>query len=209
MGSSIAVAFSGGPPPNLNGSTASGGATCAQCHQNSAGGAGSVQILGVPTLYEPGATYTLTVRIADPIQVGAGYQFSVEDATGAFIGTLGTLDTGSQLNAGFINHTSTGVATSLANWVSLGNAAEYQFTWQAPATGAGDLTFWAIGNAIDDSFTNQGDLLYLTNKTAGAVAPVPTVSEWGLVVMLITLLTAGTIIMVRQRSRALLVRSRG
>ncbi len=208
MGSSLALAFSSGPPSGLNGSTASGGSDCSGCHSGSPG-PGSVEIIGAPASYQAGALYNLTIRVADPGQVGAGYQFSVEDALGAAIGTLSPTDANSQFNNGFINHTSAGVSTSITDWASLGNAAEFQFTWQAPAADAGALTFWAIGNAIDNSGSFSGDTLYLTNQTASIAADIPTVSEWGLIIMLISLMTAGTIIMVRQRSNLVPVRTRG
>lgn len=208
FGSSGASAFSSGPPSHLNGSTASAGATCAACHTDSAGGSGSVQIFGAPSAYEAGAIYNLTVRVSDPVQVGAGYQFSVEDDTGAFIGSLATTDANSQLNAGFINHTSAGVTASLANWGSLGDAAEYQFTWQAPASDAGEVTFWVIGNAINNAGGNSGDLLYLNNLSAGIAPGIPTVSEWGLIIMLMSLMTGGTVVMVRQRTNQVPARVR-
>ncbi len=205
LGSSsvFALAFSGGPPSGVNGSTGSGGSDCSVCHANSSGGAGAVQILGAPSAYVAGALYNLTIHIADPVKVGAGYQFSVEDAAGIATGTLSLVDANSQLNGGFINHTSAGVTASIANWGSLGNAAEYQFTWQAPAGDAGPVTFWAAGIAINNAGGDNGDLLYLTNQSASFAGNVPTVSEWGLAIMLMSLMTAGTIIMVRQRSSAM------
>lgn len=210
LGSSsvLATAFTGGPPSGVNGSTGSGGSDCSVCHSNSAGGAGSVQIIGAPSSYLSGVLYNLTVRVEDPVKIGAGYQFSVEDAAGIAIGTLSPVDANSQLNGGFINHTSAGVNTSLANWASLGNAAEFQFTWQAPAGDAGPLTFWAAGNAINHAGGDNGDLIYLTNQSAAFAGDVPTVSEWGLVILLISLMTAGTIVMVRQRPGAALAVNR-
>ena len=189
------------PPPGKNGSVASGGATCMQCH-GSASGSGSVQILGAPTNYESDAIYDLTVRVADPAQVGAGFQISVEDATGTHVGTLIVSDaTNTQPNGGWVNHTSTGVNNSVTNWASLGNAAEYSLQWQAPSSDVGAVTFYAAGNAINDNGGSSGDLIYLTTETADAADPVPAVSEWGMVTLALLVLTAGTVLLYRRSAR--------
>jgi hypothetical protein len=151
-----AFAFRSGPPAGRNGSIASGGLTCQQCHGTAVGN-GQVQIIGAPTEYEASALYALTIRVSDPVQAGAGFQLSVETGTGMTAGTLTVSDAAhTQLNTNasgvWINHTSAGVDHAVANWVGMGNAAEYQVQWEAPASDIGPVTFWAAGNAINDDF---------------------------------------------------------
>jgi hypothetical protein len=54
----------------------------------------------------------------------------------------------------------------VANWAANGNSATYNVQWQAPATDMGSLTSWAAGNAINNSFFSDGDIIYLTNVSA-------------------------------------------
>lgn len=118
-----ALAFRSGPPAGRNGSTASGGATCRACH-GSAVGPGFVQIIGFPTQYTVNALYDIDVRVQDSTKLGAGFQISFETTTGAHVGTIIRTDTtGTQLNFGWLNHTTAGVNNSVANWSSMGNAA--------------------------------------------------------------------------------------
>jgi len=137
------------------------------------------------------------VRIEDPDQVGAGYQLSVEDAAGAPVGTLTAPDSHSQISSGFANHTSTGVANSIASWVALGNAAEFEVIWQAPPADGGPAMFWVAGNAINDAGGNAGDHVYTASYATASSSDIPAASDWALIVLLILLATDATVIMGR------------
>lgn len=161
-----ALAFRSGPPAGRNGSTASGGVTCRSCHGNAIG-PGSVEIIGFPAQYMVNAIYDINVRVQDATKVGAGFQISFETTTGSHVGTIIRTDTtGTQLNSGWLNHTTTGVSNSVANWSVMGNAAVYSLRWRAPTTDRGPIRAWAAGNAINNNFSATGDIIYLTNKTA-------------------------------------------
>jgi hypothetical protein len=200
-------AFRSGPPAGQNGSIASGGATCRQCHGNAVGN-GEVQILGAPTEYEASALYDLIIRVSDPAQAGAGFQLSVETGAGAVAGTLIVSDavhTQLNPNAGgvWINHTTSGVNNSVANWAAMGNAAEYQMQWEAPPADVGPVTFWVAGNAINNDFFNSGDIIYLHDQSATfTTGVVPAASAWGLVIMTLIVFTAGTQVIRRRVSTA-------
>lgn len=196
-------AFSSNPPLGRTGSPASGGLTCTACH-GSAVGTGSVTLMGAPTLYDPSTVYNLMVRVADPVQVGGGFQISVENPAGSHMGTLIVSDaTNTQFNTAahtFVNHNSTGVANSIANWGANGNSVTYSLQWQSPATDMGPITFWVAGNAINNNGANTGDFIYTTQTTAGFNGgPIPTVSEWGVLAMALLVLTSGTVLGLRQR----------
>jgi hypothetical protein len=167
-----------------------------------------VQVFGAPSAYLVNQVYNLTVRVEDPDQVGAGYQLSVEDDLGIAVGTLSVPDGNSQITLDFANHTSAGVDASIANWVALGDAAEFQVVWQAPAVDAGPAVFWVAGNAINDAAGNNGDHVYTADYTTEFAGDIPTVSEWGLIVMFILLTTAGTIVMGRRRTAMVYVLAR-
>lgn len=200
-----AWAHRGGPLAGRNGSVASGGTTCMQCHGSTAG-SGSVQIIGVPSRYEADRVYDLTVRISDAAQSGAGFQISVEDAVGTHVGTLILTDAvNTEFNihdSNWINHTWDGVGNSVTNWAGLGDAAEYPLQWQAPSEDIGPVTFYAAGNAINNNFGSSGDVIYLAGETAVFAGPVPAVSAWGVIAMTLLLLTAGTLVLARQHRAA-------
>lgn len=197
-------AFRSGPLPAVNGSTASVGATCVSCHTPSGpAGIGAVQIIGAPSLYAPNHGYDLTVRIADPDQLGAGFQISAEDAVGNHLGSFTITDSVNTKHndddPNWVNHTSDGVNNAVANWGSLGNAAEYHIRWQSPAANAGPVTFFAAGNAINNNFGRTGDHIYTTNVTASFdPLSVPTLGEWGLVVLGLSLLSAAAVVIVKR-----------
>ncbi len=200
-----AWAFRDGPPAGRNGSVASGGTTCVQCHGGPSG-FGSVQIIGVPGRYETDRVYDLTVRISDAAQSGAGFQISVEDAVGTHVGTLILIDAVfTQFNTedpNWVNHTWDGVNNAVANWAGLGDAAEYPLQWQAPSEDIGPVTFYAAGNAINNNFSPSGDVIYLAGETAVFAGPVPAVSAWGVIAMTLLLLTVGTLVLARQHRTA-------
>jgi len=209
IGHNQALGFSSGPPAGFTGSPASGGADCTQCHSgviNS--GPGSVQVQGLPSAYTPNAIYNLIVRIEDAGRVGAGFQLSAEGPAGTHIGTLAPADANAQSELGFVHQTTTGYGNSLTNWSGLGDAAEFAINWQAPAGDEGPVTFWAVGNAVDDSGTNSGDNVYAATASVSAGAGIPTVGEWGLALFVILLLTAGTILAGRGAPSPVHVRTR-
>lgn len=183
------------------GGPANGGATCRSCHGSTAG-PGSVEILGAPTQYQANAVYDLTVRITDSTKLGAGFQISVEDAAGNHIGALSLIDAVRTENNSddpvYVNHTSDGVDDSVADWAANGNSYSYPVRWTAPSTDMGTITFYAAGNAINNNFSNSGDLIYLTSTSASFVA-VPAASTWGLVILALLTATAGTLLCLRRR----------
>ncbi len=202
VSSDLVMASRFGPIPGVTGSTASNGNNCTICHSGATGGLGSVQILGAPAMYQFDQLYNLTVRISDPVQVGAGFQLSVEDVAGTHVGTLIASDAvNTQLNGGddnFINHTDTGVDNSVANWNGF---AEYNLGWQSPASDVGPITFWAAGNAINNNSINTGDRIYTTSTTAGPGFPVPAVSTGGLLGFAFLNVTIGAILLRRRENR--------
>lgn len=175
--SPAALAYRAGPPAGKTGSPQSMGHTCRDCH-GSASGSGSVQVLGAPARYRANQVYDLTVRIADPVQAGAGFEISAENAAG-HVGTLIVSDPANTGHAegvpqqAYVCHSFNGVANAVANWQAMGHAAEYHLQWRAPAGDAGTITFYAAGNAINNNLNNTGDIIYLTQVStafAGCVA---------------------------------------
>ncbi|GIK15713.1 MAG: hypothetical protein BroJett003_06770 [Planctomycetota bacterium] len=159
-----------GAPAAFNGSIASGGRTCTECHDPDGVGAGTVEILGAPAQYALGERYSLRVRVSDPDQFGAGFELSVEDANGRRAGDLVLTDAIRTRYAGsttqWVTHTEDGADDSVLNWSGNGFAYEYPVEWVAPTSDLGTVTFFAAGNAIDDDGSTVGDNVYLAQSGA-------------------------------------------
>lgn len=156
-----AHANSTNPPLERTGAPDEG--NCSQCHMGTAlnGGGGEITIDG-PLVYEPGETYELEVRIIDPSATRWGFQLTV-------------LDTANDMAVGTLTATASGTATAVSGGrqylrqTNAPNASEtfaWLFEWTAPSEGAGDVIFYAAGNAAN-GFGMTGDHIY----TSSTVVP--------------------------------------
>ena len=155
---------------NGSGKTGSSGApgdqTCASCHNPASGGNGSLVISGgvAPNGYDAGQTYNMSVTITHTGSSKFGFNLVALDSNNASIGTL-TAGSGSQVLNGpssrkNLTHTSSGsIATTAGSKV-------YNFTWTAPTTYAGRVTFYAAGNAANGDGGTGGDFVYTGTLTA-------------------------------------------
>ena len=134
-----AYGYASGPPAARTG--APGEQTCTQCHNGTLNsGAGSVAILGVPDVYTPGETYTLTVRVSHPDRRRWGFQITALDSASHGVGTFGLVNrnitrlvngTGQQAGRVYIEHTTNGTFQGQTQ------NAEWEMKWTAPATDVG------------------------------------------------------------------------
>ena len=159
-------AFSTGPPANRNGVS---GVFCTACHRtfdlNS--GQGSVRILGLPSAWSPGESYTLQVVVSDPAAMRFGFEFSATGATGDQAGDLiagadgRTRIISADVNGKtvqFIEHTSAGA--------TIGGSNVFQFTYRAPTdANFGSIRFNVAGNAANGNGANTGDFIYAIEMT--------------------------------------------
>ena len=153
----VAQASSFGPIDGVTGAPGEG--TCVMCHTtfplNS--GAGSLAITGIGATYTPGTTYPVEVTLSDPDAVRWGFELTALNAAGASVGSFvlpPTLQQSTTGNRTYVKHTVD--ATHLGQTGS----SSWQFTWNAPATGTGQVTFYLAGNAANGSFDNTGDRIY-------------------------------------------------
>lgn len=178
---SAALAASAGPQPSVTGVPALGKepaeGLCVQCHNQfpvNPDQDGALSVDGVPAKYEPGKTYTLTVRIAskDTTRLRWGFQMtavSMKDGEGA--GVFTATDSGttqvieSMMNSRtYIEHNYGGTAIGQAG----GNA--WTFDWTAPKTDVGKVGFFAASNCANADGSNQGDRVYTTSPEPLAVS---------------------------------------
>ncbi len=171
-----AHANSAGPPLELTGAPLEG--DCTDCHFGTAvnGGGGEVTIEG-PLAYEPGETYDLEVRIIDSSATRWGFELTVLDAASdTAVGTLAATASGTETveseGRQYLRQTSAPSASETFAWL---------FEWTAPSEDAGDVIFYAAGNAAN-GFGALGDRIY-TGSTRVVSAPEPASSVGALVAL--------------------------
>lgn len=169
-----ALAVSAGPQPAMTGAPALGTeaaeGNCTSCHNSFAinpDSSGTLVLQGVPSRYEPGNTYTLTIRLShtDASVIRWGFQMTaiaMGDGTGAgeFIATDAATTMVLPAMSGtrsYIEHGygGTGIGQSGGN--------SWTFDWKAPATDVGRIGFFAASNAANADGSNQGDRIYTSS----------------------------------------------
>ncbi len=193
--------FAGGPDPKNTG--APGDTTCAQagCHVGTPNtGPGSITITFPGGLtYTPGVKQRVSVTVADPTARRWGFQMSARLASNersAQAGHFNTLDTNTQIFCEdglpisgaqacraaapleFIEHTESGTRRGQAN------SGTFEFEWTPPAAGAGNVSFFAAGNAANNNAnSDSGDRIYTTKVTLtpAAAGPKPSIGAGGVV----------------------------
>ena len=156
--------------------------TCYDCHDKVLSGinagSGSVQINGLPAVYQPGQEYTFTVTVQQGGKQRFGFQLTAIDSDGDRVGTLAPDNSDSQLNSQtgtggrqYVNHTQAG---TLPNTQS---GHTWRVRWTAPSNDAGTVRFFAAGNAADGNGTQEGqDFIYTTSAISESPTTVVSVT---------------------------------
>lgn len=161
--------ISPGPPLGFTGAPGEG--TCTGCHYTFGlnSGAGKVEISGLPTSYAAGQSYTVTVTVSHPTARAWGFELTALDGAGtsATIGTLTATNTSTTLKREssasgqqrtYLSHNG---EAGIAQNKTLSNS--WSFTWTAPASAVGDITFYAVGNAANNQVSPEDDYIYTTS----------------------------------------------
>ena len=142
------LALHSGPPSDDNGD-GSGDPTWragCTCHSSSPSSSTLVKLSGAPHAYEVGQSYTMILTLEHSSNAGGGFFLSTEG-----MGTLSWLedqiirpekDSGEDESA-----TSTTSGITQSDYTS---PAEWTFDWAAPESDLGDVTFWIIGNMVNN-----------------------------------------------------------
>lgn len=159
----MVFAYSGGVSiPECTGAPGEG--TCADCHDNLNTGGGSASITA-PAGYEAGDTLDITVEVAHSGQTQWGFQITALDASNSPVGEMLVSDVDRTMKSTavsgreYIKHTLDGTDTSKAN------ATDWSFKWVAPASDAGQITFYLASVAGNQAVGPNGDYTYTTTHT--------------------------------------------
>lgn len=162
----INTAFIAAKPLNSGG--AGGGKTgapgeqnCTACHSGSTQDGSGQNILKVfdgtteVSEYMPGQTYNVTLELSsNPSK--KGFQATVLTGTNFMAGQFNS-GSNTQLNSAnnrtYANHTISSNTSSTNSW---------NWSWTAPSTGSGDVTFYVSSNEANNNGANSGDVIYLS-----------------------------------------------
>jgi len=148
-----------GAPAGHAGDPSGGNKTCntSGCHTGSAvTDMAGVITSDIPTAgYTPGATYTITANFVKAGHTKYGFQASPQNASGTKLGTLANINSQTQLvgtGGKYVTHTGSGLSGS--------GSKIWTFSWTAPATGLGPVTFYGAFNATNSNNNTSGDVVF-------------------------------------------------
>ncbi len=147
VGLLVLFAFTNGQPGQFSGSPGDGGNTCTTCHAPGSTYGGVPVLTGVPSSYIPGQSYNLSLSVVGSSRNKFGFNVTAENGTNVKVGTWNA-GTGTRLrtDAAGLTHDSSGSNTSTWN-----------FTWTAPATNQGNVTFYFATLQANNNGANSGD----------------------------------------------------
>ena len=116
-----------------------------------------MSISGLPSSYTPGNTYNLILNLSASSARGYGFQMAVKDSS-SFSGTLSTSHAGTRIDSNYFEHT-TRVTDSAVN-----------FSWTAPSSNVGNVTFYLSALATGGSYGSSGDTTYILSETVQALS---------------------------------------
>ena len=160
--SSLFLSYSGGQDQDYAGAPLSGGGNetycnTAGCHTGVAL-ASSVTLTGIPAVYTPGQTYTLTLTVTDPSKVRAGFQIVATDGTnGTQVGTFDMVPSNAQIVASgrLIHNTPQAISGGTSSWT---------FSWIAPSSGLpANVVFYYVSVAGNGG-GSSGDRVHAGNS---------------------------------------------
>ena len=147
---------------------APGEQNCTGCHSGSAQSGATENTLVLinnftpVTTYLPGSTYSATLTMAsNPAK--KGFQATALDGTntmaGTFVASTNTAISGTTRK--YANHKSTSNTSAVTSWL---------WSWTAPATNVGDITFYVATNKTNSNNNDSGDIIYLSQHVIGVSA---------------------------------------
>ena len=163
-------AYSTGPVIQRTGAAVDGGTNCSACHRTFAPAnsdpRGSVTITASP--YTPGVKQTIMVAVSHPTQKRWGFQLI------ARLGSDETQQAGRFSTSSVVRVRCTNTQDAPCNGApeyaehsdapvtAVGAGYTFQIDWTPPATDAGEIHFYAAGNAANGDGTFIGDYIYTT-----------------------------------------------
>jgi hypothetical protein len=146
---------------------------CNACHTGNAlnSPGGSLTIEAVPAMnnwqYALGQTYTINVTVARTSATLFGMGFEALTTANANGGTLAAGASGTKLAT---KNSRTNVVHNGTGNTGTGTHT-FSFTWKAPATNIGNITFYCAGNAANKNGGTSGDYIYTKSQVLTPASP--------------------------------------
>ena len=153
-----AMSVSAGAPVSRTGSPGDGMTCMDQCHGANPGtpnGNEAITLIGLPIEgYVPGQVYNLTLAATGSSNDIFGFEISPQDWTGEMRGSwiTGGSNLVQILNTKWMTHTFAGNSGS-------GGARSWDFQWEAPSLGTGDVNFYFTSIFADGMNAHLGDVM--------------------------------------------------
>jgi len=176
----ISISFSDGSLSGLTGSPGDGGTSCIGCHTATAPPVNFNATVDITTNisrngYALGESYTITVMQNATGVTEHGFQITAEDNTGTFVGSFTITDAiNTQLltGAGSEHVSHTGFSDGNGGLIGGINQSSWTFTWTAPSSDMGAITFYVASVAANGNGNVNGDQVVFATKIIGNVLAV-------------------------------------
>lgn len=159
--SGFAAFYPGGAPASVTGSPGDAN-NCAQCHGGTAATAAGWITSTIPAGgYVPGTTYQITATNSLAGSGKYGFEVSPQNTAGTLLGTLAAGTNSQLISSGkYVTHTS--ASSAIKAWT---------FSWTAPATGTGNVTFYGAFALNYKGPTTLSTLLVTEHVNTGISTP--------------------------------------
>ena len=145
---------------------APGESNCTACHAGNANtDVNGVNVLAVldgtdpVTSYVPGMTYTVRLKMTLPTDKKGFQSTALQDGSNDMAGNF-LAGPNTSINSAngreYANHTSASNSGSVPSW---------DWTWTAPTSGSGDVTFYVASNLANNNGSNSGDEIWLSQHS--------------------------------------------
>jgi len=169
--------YTNGAPAGKTG--APGEQNCTGCHSGAIQDGSSQNILmvmdgGIPVnSYIPGNTYSISLELASSPNK-KGFQSTALTTANSMAGNFsagGNTSINASGSRKYANHTGASSTGSTGSWT---------WSWTAPATNSGDVTFYVASNSANNNAANSGDVIYtsehiLTESSAAVEEILPSI----------------------------------
>ena len=152
---------------------APGEGTCRDCHSSYGlnTGAGEIMVMGIPEMYDPGQSYTLTVKVYSPDMSQFCFELTAvaedDDAPSGSFACIDSTETCVRGGGKYIKTTKMGCmgATDYTK--------TWDVTWKSPSKAESAITFYGCGLGGDAEGNKGGDRVYTCKMTTYPAPDIP------------------------------------
>lgn len=155
---------------------APGDGTCTDCHSGTVQSGAAMNTVtiadlgGQVTSYTPGQTYAVNVTMASN-STKNGFEIVALTPSNTQAGTVAAVDA---INTKTV---SSGGKTRITHKTAGSALTSWSFSWTAPATNVGDVTFYLATNETNSNNGSGGDVIYTSQHVIGSTASIAEASE--------------------------------